>query len=65
MEEALSVRTVGLLQISNFKASYRNVSVDQFQGMTRNLLSITARRKAERNELIQTQISGDFNPPAH
>jgi hypothetical protein len=55
MEEALSVRTAGVLQISNSKASYINVSVDQFQRMTRNPPSITPRRKEERNELIQTQ----------
>jgi len=65
MEEALSVRTVGVLQISNFEAPYLNVSVDQFQRMTWNLPSITTRRKVERNELMQTHISGDLNPPAH
>jgi hypothetical protein len=65
MEEALSVRTAGVLQISNSEAAYLNVSVDQFQRITLNPPSITPRRKTERNELIQTQISGDLNPPAY
>jgi hypothetical protein len=65
MEEALSVRTAGVLQMSNSEASCLNVSVAQFQRMTWHLPSITTRRKVERNELIQTQISGDLNPPAH
>lgn len=49
MEEALSVRTAGVLQISSSEASYLNVSVDQFQRMTWNLPSIKTRRKVERN----------------
>jgi hypothetical protein len=65
MEEALSVRTAGVLQISSSEASYLIVWVDHFQRMAWNLPSITTRRKVGRNELIQTQISGDLNPPAH
>jgi hypothetical protein len=34
MEEALSVRTAGVLQISNSEALSLNISVDQFQRMT-------------------------------
>jgi hypothetical protein len=59
MEEALSVRTAGVLQISNSEALSLNISVDQFQRMTRNLPSITTRMKVQRHEFIQTQISGE------
>jgi hypothetical protein len=65
MEEALSVGTAGVLQISSSEALFLNISVDQFQRMTWNLPSITTRRKVERHELIQTQISGKLKPPAH
>jgi len=65
MEGALSVRTADVLQFSSSEVLYLNISVDQFQRLTWNLPSITTRRKVERNELIQTQISGDCKPPAH